>query len=59
MRHGDRLDCENWNWVKTANRPYDTPLSGRGILEAANAAKRRCKGRVRERNEDMGMAVDC
>ena len=46
IRHGDRLDCEDWNWERTAARPYDTPLSGKGLLEASKVATRRCPGRV-------------
>ena len=46
MRHGARQDTACPDWRKTASRPYDTPLSGKGHLEAAQLAKRRLKGKV-------------
>ncbi|GAO48623.1 phosphoglycerate mutase-like protein [Saitoella complicata NRRL Y-17804] len=35
VRHAERLDQYDRNWSKTAERPYDTPLTKGGIAQAA------------------------
>ena len=40
VRHGNRLDFVNKEWFKTAKRPYDSPLSPDGILQAQALAQR-------------------
>lgn len=47
MRHGARQDSAFPNWRNTAIRPYDTPLSSHGHLEAAQIATHRLKGKVK------------
>lgn len=39
-RHANRLDFVNPEWFKTAERPYDPPLSDDGFLQAQQLAKR-------------------
>ncbi|KAK8479925.1 hypothetical protein V6N13_021017 [Hibiscus sabdariffa] len=34
MRHGDRLDHADPTWEKTADRPWDSPLTQRGLSRA-------------------------
>ena len=46
MRHGDRLDTHNSEWKKTAARPYDTPLTGKGEQRALKVARDRYQGKV-------------
>lgn len=41
MRHGERLDSIDRQWVKRAVRPYDTPLSRHGEHEAMRLVKQR------------------
>ncbi|WP_127584649.1 histidine phosphatase family protein [Paenibacillus koleovorans] len=38
VRHGMRLNFENPDWEKTAERPYDSPLSATGHRQAAETA---------------------
>eukprot|EP00252_Welwitschia_mirabilis_P013057 TRINITY_DN28873_c0_g1_i1.p1 TRINITY_DN28873_c0_g1~~TRINITY_DN28873_c0_g1_i1.p1 ORF type:complete len:259 (-),score=52.35 TRINITY_DN28873_c0_g1_i1:355-1131(-) len=40
MRHGERLDNCDPQWVRTAPRPWDPPLTERGKIQAWNAGKR-------------------
>lgn len=47
MRHGERKDARNPQWKKTAVRPYDTPITSRGELEAHQLSVRRYSGKVR------------
>ena len=47
MRHGERQDTRDPSWKKTAERPYDTPITSRGKLEAFRLSERRFKGKVR------------
>lgn len=35
MRHGERQDMADSNWVNTAPRPWDPPLSTFGLKQAA------------------------
>jgi Histidine phosphatase superfamily (branch 1) len=35
MRHGERQDMADSNWVNTAPRPWDPPLSSFGLKQAA------------------------
>lgn len=39
-RHGNRLDFVNPEWFNTADRPYDPPLSGDGIIQAKELGQR-------------------
>lgn len=39
-RHGNRLDFVNPQWLLTADRPYDTPLSEDGFEQATALGKR-------------------
>lgn len=39
-RHADRLDFADPSWFATAERPYDTPLSPQGHLQAERLAQR-------------------
>ncbi len=34
VRHGERLDRVDYNWVTNADRPYDPPLTDQGVREA-------------------------
>lgn len=38
MRHGERFDSVNPHWERTSDRPYDTPLTEKGKVEAYNIA---------------------
>jgi broad specificity phosphatase PhoE len=31
LRHGERSDLVDQNWLKTATRPFDPPLTEKGI----------------------------
>lgn len=46
MRHGERLDSINREWTRKAARPYDTPLSSHGELEAMKVIKQRLANKV-------------
>ena len=46
MRHGARLDSVDLQWERTTDRPYDTPITGRGKLEASQAARQRFADKV-------------
>ena len=46
MRHGERLDSIDRQWVKRAARPYDTPLSRHGEHEAMRLVKQRLDKKV-------------
>lgn len=35
MRHGERQDMADSNWVNTAPRPWDPPLSSFGLKQAS------------------------
>ena len=39
IRHGERLDNIDYEWVRRAERPYDPPLTEDGIREAIEAGK--------------------
>ena len=47
MRHGARHDAVYPAWKKTAERPYDTPLSHRGQAETPKLIFQRLSGKVR------------
>ena len=40
IRHGERLDCVDYTWAETAARPYDPPLTEKGVEQARDAGKR-------------------
>ena len=40
IRHGERLDNVDYDWVMTAERPYDPPLTDEGTREALEAGHR-------------------
>ena len=40
IRHGERLDNVDYDWVRTAERPYDPPLTEDGVKEASEAGMR-------------------
>ena len=48
MRHGARLDTANPSWERNEGktRPYDTPLTEPGRVEAFDVANRRYKDKV-------------
>ena len=46
IRHGERLDNVDYEWERTAERPYDPPLTDTGVEEAATAARERFHGKV-------------
>ena len=46
MRHGERLDTREPSWARTAVRPYDTPITGKGKLEAFSLAQKRFTNKV-------------
>lgn len=46
MRHGARLDTADPSWERTTDRPYDTPITGKGKIEAYKVASKRCAGKV-------------
>ena len=46
MRHGERLDSMNPSWRRTADRPYDTPITEKGKLEAYRVAQDRFLNKV-------------
>ena len=39
-RHGDRLDFADPGWARSAPRPYDPPLSPRGVAQARELGER-------------------
>lgn len=39
-RHGNRLDFVNPDWFKSAERPYDPPLSEDGVIQAQELGQR-------------------
>eukprot|EP00727_Mastigamoeba_balamuthi_P013942 m51a1_g9170 hypothetical protein (801) ;mRNA; f:27134-31248 len=39
IRHGERLDWVDKNWARTSPRPWDTPLSARGLCMADELAQ--------------------
>lgn len=47
MRHGERLDSIDRQWLKRAVRPYDTPLSKHGEHEARRLVKQRMGDKVK------------
>lgn len=47
MRHGARHDAVYPAWKKTAERPYDTPLSHRGQAETPKLVLQRLSGKVK------------
>lgn len=49
MRHGERLDSIDREWVKRAARPYDTPLSRHGEHEAMRLVKQRLANKVMDK----------
>ena len=40
IRHGERLDNVDYTWTDTATRPYDPPLTERGVEQARETGKR-------------------
>ena len=40
IRHGERLDNVDYDWVRWAERPYDPPLTDDGAKEASEAGER-------------------
>ena len=48
MRHGEREDSRNPLWKKTAARPYDTPITGRGEREARLISGERFSDKARK-----------
>ena len=40
IRHGERLDNVDYDWVRWAERPYDPPLTDDGVKEASEAGER-------------------
>ena len=43
IRHGERMDVVNYEWKKTAARPYDTPLSERGVEQVREVVKEKVR----------------
>lgn len=39
VRHGHKKTLDDPDWIKTATRPYDTPLSQKGIKQAEETAR--------------------
>ena len=50
IRHGERLDNVDYEWVRRAERPYDPPLTEDGLREAREAGKR-FKDKVRPKQQ--------
>ena len=48
MRHGARLDTADPSWERTlgVDRPYDTPLTGKGKIEAYHIATKQFRDKV-------------
>lgn len=46
-RHANRLDFINPEWFKTAERPYDPPISDDGVLQAQQLAQRLQKEKIK------------
>ena len=40
VRHGERLDNVDYTWTETAARPYDPPLTEKGVEQARDTGKR-------------------
>lgn len=40
VRHGARLDVAHPEWLKTAERPHDTPLAPDGLIQADEVGRR-------------------
>ena len=45
IRHGERLDNVDYNWVSRSDRPYDPPLTKEGEKQATEAGEK-FKGKV-------------
>ena len=39
-RHGERIDFVEKSWVDSAARPFDPPLTARGVLQGSALGKR-------------------
>lgn len=39
IRHGERLDCVDDSWGDTTDRPYDPPLTEKGVEQARETGK--------------------
>ena len=46
MRHGHRLDTADRKWRLTAERPFDTPITGVGEAAAYQRGKIHLRGKV-------------
>lgn len=55
IRHGERLDNVDWTWVRTAERPYDPPLTEDGEEEASSAGQERFRGKVSQPANSEGV----
>ena len=47
IRHGLRLDVHDPNWLKTTDRPHDTPLSPDGLIQAEEVGRRLASENIR------------
>lgn len=39
IRHGERIDLVDYSWTDTAARPYDPPLTDKGVEQAREVGK--------------------
>ena len=39
IRHGERADVVDYTWTETAARPYDPPLTERGVEQVGEVVK--------------------
>ena len=47
IRHGERLDNVDYNWLDSAKRPYDPPLTKEGTQDASRAAREKFLEKVK------------
>jgi len=40
VRHGERVDHVDSEWTSTASRPYDAPLTDKGVSQAQDTGPR-------------------
>lgn len=45
-RHGNRLDFISAEWLATAERPYDSPLSPDGVIQARELGRRLAREKI-------------
>lgn len=55
IRHGERLDNVDPDWERTAERPYDPPLTEDGKEEVRTVGQERFSGKVGRSGKSSGV----